>query len=135
MVRAYLDLPSAADPDDAEPAVSVDVPADAPVVELPGCSLLVADSLISSVDGLAVSCRHATAHKQNTMHALRMRKSSAKFFLWKRRWKYGGMEVPMEVWKCVRKGRMGWPFSATVVPLQCLWYFYLISSVMNTLLR
>ena len=46
-------------------------------------------------------------------------------------WKYGSMEVPMEVgsmevpmevwkygsmevWKCVRKGRMGWPFSATV---------------------
>ena len=25
------------------------------------------------------------------------------------------MEAPMEVWKCVRKGRMGWPFSATVV--------------------
>ena len=62
-----IDLPSAADPDDAEPAVSVDVPADAPVVELPGCSLLVADSLISSVDGPAVSCRHATAHKQNAM--------------------------------------------------------------------
>ena len=47
------------------------------------------------MDGPAVSCRHATAHKQNAMHALRMRKSSAKFFLWKRRWKYvkyGGME-------------------------------------------
>ena len=33
-------------------------------------------------------------------------------------WKYGSadrsMEAPMEVWKCVRKGRMGWPFSATV---------------------
>ena len=51
------DVPSAADPDDVEPAVSVDVPADAPIVELPGCSLLVADSLISSVDGPAVSCK------------------------------------------------------------------------------
>ena len=85
------DLPSAADPDDVEPAVSVDVPADAPVVELPGCSLLVADSLISSVDRPAVSCRRA-AHKQNTMHALRMRKSSADG-IWKCRWKYGSASV------------------------------------------
>ena len=83
------DLPSAADPDDVESAVSVDVPTDTPVVELPGCPLLVADSLISSVDGPAVSCRHATAHKQNAMHALRMRKSSA-------RSADGSMEVP---WK------------------------------------
>ena len=29
--------------------------------------------------------------------------------------KYESAEAPMEVWKCVRKGRMGWPFSATVI--------------------
>ena len=66
-----------------------------------------------------------TAHEQNTMHALRMRKKLC-MEARKRRWKYGSadgsMEASMEVWKCrwkyiwkcVRKGRMGWPFSATV---------------------
>ena len=34
--------------------------------------------------------------------------------VWKRGSADGSMEAPMEVWKCVRKGRMGWPFSATV---------------------
>ena len=66
---------------------------------------------------LAKSWRHATAHEQNAMHAMHMRKSCAKL-VWKRRWKYGSadgstdgsMEVPMEVWKCgsasVREGGM-----------------------------
>ena len=50
------------------------------------------------------------ALEQNTiMHALRMRSK-----LCSSRMKYGSMEAPMEVWKCVRKERMGWPFSATV---------------------
>ena len=48
-----------------------------------------ADSLISSVDGPAVSCRHATAHE---MHALRMRKGSA-MEIRKCRWKYGSASV------------------------------------------
>ena len=53
-----------------------------------------------------------TAHEQNAMHALRMRKSSAGSADGSAD---GSTEVPMEVWKCVRKGRMGWPFSATVI--------------------
>ena len=44
------------------------------------------------------------------MYTLRMRNK-----LCSSRMKYGSAEAPVEVWKCVRKGRMGWPFSATVV--------------------